>query len=237
MILERLQQLESRAELARSDGSLKQDLERAGRIRDRVTALVRLLGQITTAYQELSTAKPDECSPILPELRSIRGGLASLTENSNTQRLFSATPQFAEALLMQEKMARSVEKVLEDIWKTYRKDQREQFVDRDFLEILGRSGIDVEALLERLDAASFALERLDDRTLPLQGDTERLRHAVAGLATVAEGLSGVVPEAAAAFFRQADGFDGAPLSALTEEILVFLQAHNLVDRYSIRGKR
>ena len=237
MILERLQQLESRAELARNDGSLKQDLERGGRIRDRVTALVRLLGQITTAYGELSTVKPDECSTVLPELRSVRDGIAPLTANSTTQRLFSATPEFAEVLLAQEKTGRSVEKVLEDIWETYMKGQREQFVDRDFLEILGRSGIDVEALLERLDAASFDLERLDDRTLPQRGDTERLRRAVAGLASVAEGLSGVVPDAAAAFFRQADSFDGAPLSALTEEILAFLEAHNLVDRYSIRGKR
>lgn len=237
MILERLQQLESRAELARNDGSLKQDLERGGRIRDRVIALVRLLGQITTGYQELSTAKPDDCSTVLPELRSIRSGIAPLTANSTTQRLFSATPEFAEVLLAQEKTARSVEKALEDIWNAYRKDQRELFVDRDFLQILGRSGIDVEALLERLDAASFDLERLGDRTLPHQGDTERLRHAVSGLATVAEGLSEVVPAAAAAFFRQADSVDGAPLSALNEEILGFLEAHDLVDRYSIRGKR
>ena len=237
MILDRIRQLESRAELARNDGSLKQDLKKAEGVRGRVSILGRLLEKVTAAYKEISAVKPIECAAVLTDLRSLREGIAQMTAQSRTQPLFGATPVFAQSLMLQEKMANAAEKSLEEIWTTYRKDQQESFVDRDFLEILGRSGLDVEALLERLDAASFLLERLDERTLPRQGDTARLQDAIAGLRNVAEGLSGVVPEALAIFFRQADTQEGAPLAALTPEVLAFLEEHNLTDRYSIRGNR
>jgi hypothetical protein len=50
-------------------------------------------------------------------------------------------------------------------------------------------------------------------------------------------LSGVVPEALAAFFRQADSLEGAPLSTLTTEVRAFLEEHDVAERYSIRSGR
>ena len=164
MILDRIRQLESRAELARNDGSLKQDLKKAEGVRGRVSILGRLLEKVTAAYKEISAVKPIECAAVLTDLRSLREGIAQMTAQSRTQPLFGATPVFAQSLMLQEKMANAAEKSLEEIWTTYRKDQQESFVDRDFLEILGRSGLDVEALLGRCFLSLRTIGREDTPT-------------------------------------------------------------------------
>jgi hypothetical protein len=236
-ILERLELIESRAALARDDGSLRQDLGKIERIGERVTSLVRSLEKITTAYREFVDVKAADCSVVLSSLQSMGENLQVMAARSRTQQLFGATPEFAGQLADEEKTVKAVEKTLANAWTSYRDEQQRSAVDRELLEVLKRSGLDVETLLESYNAASFDLEMLEARTLPGDGDVARLQTNIAALRGVAEGLSGVVPEALATFFRQADSPEGAPLSAFTAEVHAFLEEHDIAERYSIRGRR
>jgi hypothetical protein len=237
MILERLEQIESRAQVARDDGGLRQDLGKIERIGERATSLGRSLEKITTAYRELVDVKPADCSVVLSSLRSMVENLTVMAAQSRARRLFGATPEFAGQLAAEEKTVRAVEKTLADVWTSYRDEQQRSAVDRELLEVLSRSGLDVDTLLDHCDAASFGLETLEAQTLPGDGDVARLQMHIAALRGVAEGLSGVVPEALATFFRQTDSPQGAPLSALTPEVRAFLEEHDVAERYSIRGRR
>jgi hypothetical protein len=237
MILERLGQIEARAQIARDDGSLRQDLGKIERIGERVASLGRSLEKITTAYRELVDVKPADCSVVLSSLRSMVDSLTVMVAQIRTQRLFGASPEFAEQLAAEEKTARAVEKTLADVWTSYRDEQQRSAVDRELLEVLSRSGLDVDTLLDNYDAASFGLETLEAQTLPRDGDVARLQAHITALRGVADGLSGVVPEALAIFFRKADSPEGAPLSALTPEVRAFLEEHGVAERYSVRGSR
>ena len=237
MILERLGQIESRAEIARDDGSLRQDLGKIERIGERVNSLGRSLEKITTAHRELVGVKPADCSVVSTSLRSMADSLTTMVAQNRTQQLFGASPEFAEQLAAEEKTARAVEKMLADAWASYRDEQQRSAVDRELLQVLSRSGLDVDTLLDNYDAASFGLETLEAQTLPRDGDVARLQAHIAALRGVADGLSGVVPEALAVFFRKADSPEGAPLSALTSEVRNFLEEHGVAERYSVRGSR
>lgn len=236
-ILERLEQIESRAQVARDDGSLRQDLGKIERIGERVTSLVRSLEKITTAYRELVEVKAADCSVVLSSLQSMFDNLTAMAAQSRARQLYGATPEFAAQLAAEEKSVKAVERALADVWSSYRDEQQRSAVDRELLEVLSRSGLDVTTLLDSYDTASFDLEMLEARTLPGDGDVARLQTNITALRTVAEGLSGVVPEALATFFRQADSLEGAPLSALTAEVRQFLDQHDVAERYSIRGRR
>lgn len=236
-ILERLEQIESRAQVARDDGSLRQDLGKLERIGERVTSLVRSLEKIRVAYGELIVVKAPDCSVVLSSLRLMVANLTAMAAQSRSQQLFGATPEFAGQLAADEKTVRTVEKTLADAWTAYRDEQPRSAVDRELLQVLSRSGLDVDTLLENYDSASFGLEMLEAQTLPGSGDVARFQTHIAALGSVAEGLSGVVPEALATFFRQADSPEGAPLSALTPDVCAFLQEHDIAERYSIRGRR
>jgi hypothetical protein len=237
MILERLEQIAGRAQLARDDGSLRQDLGKIERIGERVTSLVRSLEKITTAYGELVQVDAPDCSVALSGLQSMFENLALMATQSRAHQLFGATTDFAGRLGVEEKRAKAVEETLADVWASYSNEQQRSAVDRELLEVLSRSGLAVDTLLENYDRASFGLEMLEAKTLPGDGDVARLQTHITALSSVAEGLSRVVPDALATFFRQADSPEGAPLSALTPEVRAFLDEHDVAGRYSIRGRR
>jgi hypothetical protein len=237
MILDRLEQIESRAQVARDDGSLRQDLTKVERIAQRVTSLVRSLEKITATYRELAEVKPDDCSLLLASLRSMFENVTQMAALSRSRQLFGATTEFAEHLAATEKSVKTVEKSLADVWTRYLNEQQRSAVDRELLEVLSRSGLDVAALLENYDKASFGLEMLEAKALPAEDDATLLQAHITALRSVAEGLSGVVPAALATFFRQADSPEGAPLSALTPDVCAFLEEHDIAGRYAIQGRR
>lgn len=237
MILERLQRLESQAELALNDGSIKQDVEKIERLMGRVSALSSQVGQVVTAYEELRTVRPTACSAVRDGLIAVRDGLAQMSTQSRARSLYGATTDFANSLSDQEKSIKVVEKELQSTWRSYREGQHKSFVDRDFLEILGRSGLRVDPMLDQFDRASRLWSILEIRSLPHQGDVARVQEAISSFSAVAEGLTEVVPPALAIFFRQADSDEGAPLAALNQEVLKFLEEHELTDCYTIRAQR
>jgi hypothetical protein len=236
MILERLQRLESQADLALNDGSIKQDVEKTEKIIGRVTALTLQVRQVLTAYEELCAVRPNDCSHVLRDLLAVRGELAKMAVQSRTKSLYGATTEFADALSDQEKTIRAVEKTLQSAWREFIESQHKSFVDREFLEILGRSGLPVDPLLDQFDSASRAWFLLETKSLPHRGDVARLQEATSSFNTVAEGLTEIVPPALAVFFRQADSNEGAPLIALSQEVLTFLEERELLDCYTIRAR-
>lgn len=237
MILERLQRLESQAELALNDGSIKQDVEKVEKLTGRVSALSLQVGQVVTAYEELRAVRSTECSTVRDGLIAVREGLAHMATQSRAKSLYGATTDFANSLSDQEKAIKVVEKDLQSAWYSYREGQHKSFVDRDFLEILGRSGLDVDPLLDQFDRASRVWSILETKSLPHKGDVARIQEAISSFSTVAEGLTEIVPPALAVFFRQADSNEGAPLAALNQEVLRFLEEHELTDCYAIRAQR
>ncbi|MFI5509102.1 hypothetical protein ACIA48_16650 [Mycobacterium sp. NPDC051804] len=237
MILDRLQQIEGRAQAARDDGTLRQDLNKLDRITQRLATLGRSLQKLITSYDELVTVKAPECAPAVGNFRTIHTELTQMATLTNTQQLGGATPQFAERVGTAERVVNFVEGILGGAWAEYRNEHRRSVVDRELLDLLNRSGIDVEDLLEDYDKASFGLDLLSERALPHEGDVAKWNAHVDELRRVAEGLSGVVPAAISAFFRQTDSPTGAPLSALTDEVRAFLDNHNITDRYSIKGRQ
>lgn len=236
MILDRLRQIEGRAQAARDAGSLRQDLIKLDRITQRTAALARSLQKLVTSYDELGGVRGAECASALGKFRTIHTDLTQMVTLSSTQ-LGGATMEFAERISAAEQTIKSLEEVLGSAWAAFKNEHSRSVVDRELLQLLNRSGIEVGDLLENYDKASFELELLGDRRLPLQGDVARWQANLDELQRVADGLTEVVPTTIAAFFRQTDSPTGAPLSALTEEVRTFLDEHNITDRYSIRGRR
>lgn len=236
-ILERLQRLESQAELALNDGSIKQDIDKIDKHMGRVSAVTAQVGQVVTAYEELRSVRPDECQTVRDDLIAVRSVMAEMAMQTRASPLFGATTDFAVSLANQERAIRMVDNELQSIWRSYREGQHKSFVDREFLEILGRSGLSVDSLLDRFDSASRVWDILEIKSLPHQGDVVRIQEAISSFSTVAEGLTEIVPPAIAVFLRQADSDEGAPLAALNKEVLRFLEEHDLIDRYAIRGQR
>ncbi|MCX8557525.1 hypothetical protein OS121_20970 [Mycolicibacterium mucogenicum] len=237
MILDRLQQIEARAQVARDDGSLRQDLIKLGRITQRIATMKQSLQKLATSLDELASVKQPACAAALPVLHGVHTALTQMVELNKVQQLGGATTEFAEKIGDVEQAVKKAEGILGVAWAGYRNERRQSVVDRELLELLNRSGIEVGDLLENYDKASFELELLGDRHLPLQGDVARWQANLDELQRVADGLTEVVPATIAAFFRQTDSPTGAPLSALTEEVRTFLDEHNITDRYSIRGRR
>ena len=236
MILDRLQQIEARAQNARDDGGLRQDVTKINRITPRVATLTHSLERLAVSFNELAGVKQADCAAALPIFHNIHTVLSQMMRLSQAQQLGGATTEFAEKIGAAERAIKTLEGILGGAWTDYRNEHHRSAVDRELLYLLNRSGIDVSDLLEDYDKASFGLEVLSDRAFPLAGDVTKWQAHLDVLRRVAEGLSGVVPAAIAAFFRQTDSSTGAPLSALTDEVRAFLDDHNIVDRYSIRGR-
>lgn len=235
-ILERLQLIERRAQVAQDDGSLRQDLAKVEKATDKVAALTKSLERLVVAYRELQPIRKDECAALVPVLNAVVAILSSLAEQASTTPQAGAKPEFVEGFAKAEKAVKNVEQSLTNAWVSYRQQHQKPTVDRDLLAILQRAGLDVDHLLERYDAAELRLQLIEGYALPTAGGVEKFRISLESLTSVSEGLTEVVPAPIAGFFRNADTPQGAPLSALTHEVQTFLHEHDIAHRYSIRGR-
>lgn len=235
-ILERLELIENRAQVALDDGSLRQDLGKVEVVTGKVVALARSLDRIAVAYRELQPVRADQCSALVPALQSVAATLSSLAEQVRTTQQAGARTEFAQQFATAEKTVKTVEQSLMDAWVSYREQHQRPSVDRDLLEIFQRAGLRVDHLLERYDDAERKLQLIEEPSLPGAGAVDGFRNSLESLAAVSEGLTDVVPAPIAGFLRRADTPQGAPLSAFTAEVQTFLQEHHIADRYSIRGR-
>ncbi|MFD6677670.1 hypothetical protein ACFWDA_25335 [Rhodococcus zopfii] len=235
-ILERLELIENLAQVARDDGSLREDLGKVERVTVRVTSLTRSLNRLGIAYGELHPVRGDECSALVPALRSVGATLSSLADQVRTTQQAGALPEFAEQLAKVEKTVNSVEQSLKDMWASYRAEHQRPTVDRELLMTFQRAGLGVDHLLEQYDSADLKLQIIEGSALPTAGAVDSFRGSLQSLAAASEGLADVVPESVARFLRMADTAQGAPLSAFTSEVQSFLQQHQIADRYTIRAR-
>jgi len=235
-ILERLASIEARAQIARDDGSLRQDLGRVQRAIDRATNLTRSLDKLAIAYRELNQVCGDQCASLAPALRSVGSTLSSLLEQVRTTPQSGALLEFVDEIAKAEKTVKAVEQSLIEVWASYRSQHKRPSVDRELLLIFQRAGLDVEHLLEQYDSADSKLQLIESSSLPYSGSVDNFRSSLQSLAAASAGLAGVVPDVISDFLRLADSPQGAPLSAFTSAVNAFLQEHHIADRYTIRGR-
>lgn len=235
-ILERFERLETRAQIARDSGILQQELGKIERVINRVNGLTLSLSNVATAYRELHAVDPNLRTLSL-EIQKVVSALESLATQVRAQSSFGARQEFTDRLGPAEKSMKSVEESLRESWIRYQENNPRPAVDRDLLTIFKNSGLEVDHLIERFDDASRDLDNVTQFHLPRSGMVQRYQTSLDTLSAVSAGLTDVVPAPLASFFRQTDSPQGAPLSALTDDVVHFLTEHQLIDRYSIRGRR
>lgn len=235
-ILERLEQIETRAQIARDDGTLRQDLGRIEQAIDRVNRLTQSLSSAASAYQELHPVDPT-LQTLIHDIQTIIGALESLATQVGAKANFGAREEFTVQLGTTEQLMRSIDDSLRKSWMRHQEQNPRPAVDRDLLTIFQNSGLDVDHLIVQLDDAGRDLDILAEFRLPRPGTVQKYQEKLDALSAVSEGLAGFVPVPLANFFRQTDSPQGAPLSTLTDDVVNFLTEHQLIDRYSIRGRR
>ncbi|NKS24600.1 hypothetical protein [Prescottella equi] len=235
-ILEQLEQIEIRAKIARDSGILQQNLGKIEQVIKRVNSLAASLSNAATAYQELHPVDPT-LQTLIPDIQTIVDALGSLATEVRVKSQFGAREEFTTGLGEAEKLMKSIEASLSQSWIGYQEQNPRPVVDRALLTIFKNSGLEVDHLIEQFDDASRDLDYMVDFRIPRSDFVQRYQTRLDALSAVSEGLTGVVPAPLASFFRQSDSPQGAPLATLTAEVVNFLTEHQIIDRYSIRGRR
>ncbi|MFW0793300.1 hypothetical protein AAFP30_05770 [Gordonia sp. CPCC 205515] len=235
-ILERLEHIETRAQIARDSGVLQQSLGRIERAVVRVNDMASSLSKATTAFHELHPVD-STLSELIPKFGQIATALGLLAAKAGSKPQFGALEEFTTELGVNERLLKAIEASLSESWARYQEQNPATSVDRALLTTFENSGLKVDHLIEQFDDASRELAIVAELRLPTSGTVHRHQTSLNKLAAVSEGLTDVVPAALASFFRRADSPDGAPLSSLTNDVVSFLTEHQIIDRYSIRGHR
>lgn len=234
-ITERLERIQQRAQIARDDGSLREDLAKVQRVEARASTLADSVRRIGVAYSELKPVVTNVIADLAPQIQSIADTLSSLAEQVRHGHQVGGQADFTESLAAVEKSTTAVESALAEAWSAYRNAHTRPTVDRALLEAFETSGLPVGELIDQHDDAVLKISLLEERQLPNQGAVKLFNQTVDKLNSVAKSLSILVPTSIAEFLQLAASPEGAPLSTLNDEVRMFLLEHDIADRFSIRG--
>jgi hypothetical protein len=107
-------------------------------------------------------------------------------------------------------------------------------INRDLVDALAKSGLDVESIRAALESAHGQLLVIVNRTIPLKGDVDKFSAAFESLRGCGDRIGNVVdPDIADGILGAQEGA-GMPLAWFTAERLQTLSDLGIIDRFRVR---
>ncbi len=231
-LLEQAQQVRRRMEDVER---LRTDERLRGRISEAATRLQEATGssaRIAAAARELASVGTPFESPKIESAMKKVAEQRELVRQSLTQ--VDRNP-FPNMLTQVENLLEEAERQLREQWQGFVTEHAQiGSIGEEVLASLEQLGGDLAAPCARVRRHQTALRRLKGKSLPQQGDAQRLRDAVQDLRQAQKDLwSSDLSQAILLFLSRSTGRNGAPLDMLTDEVREWLAAHDLIGRFRV----
>lgn len=232
-LIERVQRLRVAAVAVEDEEKIKRRTGALASHAETVEATIDTIRRLSDGLAELRAVGVTMSPDLLVQATQVAGTLDALSKKLPGQDANAPLDEPKVHIKTAESLVKTLRRFVEEGWAAERT-RTVPVINEDLVVTLGKSGIDVEEISDKIEKAYGELEVLDNRPVPELGDVARLAAARETLRACGQQITELVDPILTGVIMDAQGAIGTPLSAFTPEVLAGLAKLGILDRFWVR---